>query len=406
MWNTMKAMNLEHRTDTNFYLDLYQSYWPEYYHESSSETGKNLPFRTENEPYSDFLLRFKYRCCLTPPELTPHHVFDVIEETLDLLKSPAHAKNEALLLLESMRWINHIFVASGAPEMRIYHRKRTLTWVAKYIVHIEALLDTSKCSHIISMCCRTLGVLFSDPDVHHQMKHSTINKVFHTLFKWKDDVLILSNNLWCMYMISISPTVSVYQTIHEDYWGFDNLKYILSIPSVDGDFLDVLDSYIENHSDRPDILAKCFRILANVACLPDCFTFDRKLHLGEQSITAMTKYADSVDVQSKCMALFVNIHVVYPICLARLLPLMLQAVARFQNEYLFGKFIYVIENCLHDGHFLILAPHWGEITSEISTVVTKGEWKVVLQASQSVLDRMLEMQEVLPDLASAIATEG
>jgi len=99
----------------------------------------------------------------------------------------------------------------------------------------------------------------------------------------------------------------------------------------------------------------------------------------------MEKFPNNLDVQSKTLALFVNIHEIYSDYLTRLLPVMLAAVSQFESEYLYGKFVYVIENCIHDGHFQTLSPYWRNIRNGLRKA---REFEVLEKAVKEVLARL------------------
>jgi len=145
----------------------------------------------------------------------------------------------------------------------------------------------------------------------------------------------------------------MYENIPGDYRGFENMNYLLDLENGNRNDLKVVlhELIFTRYRKSPDILAKCFRIVANISCLPDELTNPQKREFAGLALLAMREYPLCMDLQSKCLALFVNIHEVYSDLLAQLIPTMVNAVLHFDdNEYLLGKYVYIIENFISDGY--------------------------------------------------------
>jgi len=153
-------------------------------------------------------------------------------------------------------------------------------------------------------------------------------------------------------MMSISPSISVYQNIPGHFGGFKNLEYMLSIPSQhnfenDG-FIMLLWELLNQYENEPDVLAKCIRFVANIACLNDRLAINKKHDIARRAVQAMQKFPLETCIQSKSLALFVNVHDIVDTYIADILDAGINAISKLPpNSYMSGKFVYVVENTIY-----------------------------------------------------------
>lgn len=370
--------NIVKNCGNDFFRHLANIQWPGVGdNPESTETGYSIPFQQiyttfPNDTFLHFTSRSRIQVNfenLLSEKYTQTHIVAIICYVMKIKEDTENegiefeSKHFQILFQESMRWIVNIFDAIGQPEIRLslnYYEKK---YIDSYIHRSEEILDTHRQSYEVAMCCKALGVLFSDPEIHAKATHSTVNKLLSHLTNYKQrNCCAVSNALWCLYMLSISPKVSVYENISDGVW--ENLQYLLTIPGEDGGgFWTLLNELFEYYESDPDILAKLFRITANITCLPNRVD-ERSLNsISRNAIRAMQRYPNSKDLQGKCLALVVNVHEVYDHNIEIFIELGLEAASKFTNDaYLQGKFLYVIENCLTgNAHVHALLAVWPQV---------------------------------------------
>jgi len=367
------------------------------------ESGHDIPFlHTLDQPRLIERMRFRallqkniplYKC--TNYELSADNIVEVIERTVDEGKK----EFSPLFVIESIRLVVDVFSRIGKPEIRFENTGYALSLSKKkifeYVRLVEQQLDCGKDPLTIALCAKCLGILFSDPVIHSRASHSTINKLIQQLTKKTTSYskYLVSNCLWCIYMLSISPSISVYENIYTSGNAnvVSNLQYMLEIPglavhdfdfsasmevenelsvlqnTLDSGFMRLMIFLFHHYENDPDVLAKLFRMVANITCIQGFLDNELSEIFVRKALRTLDKHQAHVDAQSKCLALFVNVHSLYPDYSIQFVRKAIRGAQSFpEDAYLQGKFVYIIENTLLGNYNHALAPIWSQIKDNMN----------------------------------------
>eukprot|EP00494_Astrolonche_serrata_P030767 UN31035 len=260
-------------------------------------------------------------------------IFYVIEKTVELfigengcLNLTGSKTDESLIILtEGCRWICELFDQIELPELRRVKGIQA-TKLVNFVMILKKLLEMTLNEHRhirnieqhrkrlivveerLSLFIKTLGIMMSEPELH---KRQAIYPIMNYLWRVvqeheKHTVKTISNVTWCIYILSISPSYSIYDNLHTgtNEWCAHLIHLFNNFGKEEINSL--ITTMLRTYDDHPSLLAKLFRLLANMSCVENGMTEAMREEVVILGLKSMKKYPNHCDVQSKVLALFVN----------------------------------------------------------------------------------------------------